>query len=114
MGLRDNLPEFIDALKRFLEPYQGPSVTLYRGELEARYRERKYGIAWTANLKTAEMFARRRSPLGQGPGVVLKAEATPDVIVADLKLLSSHAANSDEHEYLVDPRLIHEIISIVG
>ena len=113
MGLRDDLPDLIDTMRRFLKPYQGPPVTLYRGELEARYTNGIFGIAWTTNLTTAEMFARRRVPLQEGPGIVLKIEATADVIVADLKRHSAHATNIGEEEYLVDPRLIRNMISVV-
>jgi hypothetical protein len=114
MGLRDDMPDLIDAFRRFIQPYQGPTVTLYRGELETRYAKGVCGIAWTTSLRTAEMFARRRVPLQEGPGVVLKIEATAEVIVADLKQFSTHATNIGEDEYIVDPRLIQDMISVVG
>jgi hypothetical protein len=43
-GLRENLPIFVDALKCHLPRYDGPSMTLFRGELEARHKQGIYGI----------------------------------------------------------------------
>ena len=114
MGLRDDMRDLVDAFRRFIKPYQGPTLTLYRGELEARYADGVYGIAWTTNLNTAEMFARRRVPLQEGPGVVLRIEATTEVIVADLKRFSQHTVNIGEDKYIVDPRLIQGLISVVS
>jgi len=80
-------------------------LTLYRGELESRYRMGVYGISWTPIFEKAKQFADRRSP-DEGRGVVLKIEATPNMIVAAVKEFFKHTLTLGEDEYLVDPRLI--------
>jgi hypothetical protein len=104
-GLRDDLPHLIDAFKYLLPPYTGEGLTLYRGELESRYRMGVYGISWTPIFEKAKQFADRRSP-DEGRGVVLKIEATPNMIVAAVKEFFKHTLTLGEDEYLVDPRLI--------
>jgi hypothetical protein len=114
MGLRDDMPDLIDAFRRFVKPYRGLELTLYRGELESRHAKGIRGIAWTSNLATAKMFASRRLPLQEGPGVVLQIEATQEMIVAAVKDFTQHTVSIGEDEYIVDPRLIHGKISVVG
>lgn len=101
----------VDVLKHLLPIYDGPSVTLYRGELFSRYEMGVYGMSWTTRTKVADTFAKRRSYLGEGPGIVLKIEATPDVIVACLEQTSSgeHTKWIGEYEYILDPRLIRNV-----
>lgn len=111
-GLREHLPHLIDAFKYLLPPYTGKSITLYRGELESRHRSGVYGISWTPLIETAEMFAHRRW-LSEGSGVVLKIEATPDMIVAAVKEFSEHTLRLGEDEYVVDPRLLAGRVSVV-
>lgn len=113
MGLRDDMPNLIDAFRRFVKPYRGPELTLYRGELESRHAKGICGISWTPNLAIAKMFADRRVPLGEGLGVVLRIEATKEMIVAALRDFTQHTAYIGEDEYIVDPRLIRGKISVV-
>jgi hypothetical protein len=98
-------PIFVDALRRFVPPYLGPAVTLYRGELHSRHLVAVYGMAWTSNLNVAEMFARRRADLG-ACGVVLQIDARPEEIVC---VRPAHSDHLGEDEYIVDPRLIHGV-----
>jgi hypothetical protein len=97
---------FVDALRRLVPPHEGEPMPLYRGELRSRHLLGVYGIAWTAKLDIAEMFARRRVALQEGPGVVLQIEASPDTIVC---ARPAHSNKLGEEEYLVDPRTIHSI-----
>jgi hypothetical protein len=60
------MPDLIDAFRRFVKPYRGPELTLYRGELESRHAKDIRGIAWTPNLATAKMFAHRRMHFAEG------------------------------------------------
>jgi hypothetical protein len=60
------------------------------------------------------MFADRRVPLKEGPGVVLQIEATKEKIAAAVRDLTQHTVNVGEDEYIVDPRLIRRKISVAG
>ena len=106
-GLREKLPCLVDALRFFLPRYEGPSMTLYRGELASRHSEGIIGISWTPILSTAQIFAHRRS--GEGRGVVLKIEASPEMIVTALRHHSDWTLTLEEDEYIVDPRLIGSV-----
>lgn len=107
-SLKGDLVYFVDALKMLVPPYSGPSLKLYRGELEARHQNRIYGIAWTSRLEAAVVFARRREP-DEGTGVVLEIDATPSMIV--VRCEDSHLWNH-EQEYIIDPRHIQEVRSL--
>jgi hypothetical protein len=72
-----------------------------------------YGISWTPIFVKAKQFADIRSP-EEGHGVVLKIEATPNVIVAAVKEFSQQTLTLGEDEYLVDPRLIQGMVSVVS
>jgi hypothetical protein len=110
-ALKENLVELIEAFKFLLPPYIGPGLTLYRGELESRHIMNVYGISWTPILDVAKMYADRRDD-DEGAGVVLKIEATPDMIVASLQQFSDHTSYLVENEYLIDPRTISGRVSI--
>ena len=69
-----------------------------------------YGIAWTSSLQQAENFAERRRIVYEGEGIVLKINALPEMIVVGP---NDHSSRIEEHEYLVDPRLIRGV-SIAG
>jgi hypothetical protein len=101
----------VDALKRHLFPYAGPALTLYRGELLSRYNGGSYGLSWTPFIEVATMFADRRVPLGEGQGVILEVEATPDMIVACVPQTSSggHTSWLQEYEYILDPRSVRGV-----
>ena len=59
------------------------------------------------------MFAHRRVPLQEGRGVVLKIEATQEVIVADMNEFPENAIDIED-EYIVDPRPIHDKVYVIG
>src|SRR5271157_1198533 len=83
-GMKGDLPQIIDAFKYLLPPYTGEGLTLYRGEVELRHTMGVYGISWTPIFEKAKQFAVRRWP-DEGSGVVLKIEATPNMIVTAVK-----------------------------
>jgi len=95
----------IDALKHLLPPYSGSGRKLYRGELESRRADGKYGMAWTPCIESAGVFARRRFP-NEGRGVVLEIDATPEMIIAGP---TAHSSSLGEDEYVIDPRLIQAV-----
>lgn len=111
-GLRQDLPHLVDAFKYLLPPYTGEGLTLYRGEVESRHIMGVYGISWRPIFEKAKQFADIRSP-DEGRGVVLKIEATPNMIVAAVKDYSQHTLALGENEYFVDPRMIHGKVRVV-
>jgi len=112
-GLRENLFHFVDALRYLLPPYAGAGLTLYRGELEARYSAGIGGISWTPMVEKAWEFANRRFP-DEGRGAVLMIEANPEMIVAAMRDHSNHTLTSGEDEYMVDPKAIQGRVVVVG
>jgi hypothetical protein len=101
-GLKDDIAVFADALRRHRPPYDGPSIRLYRGELEARHLTGTYGIAWTTHIEVAESYARAR--WDEGDNVVLRIDAPREIIVATPTKHSSETIY--EYEYIIDPREI--------
>jgi hypothetical protein len=106
LGLENDLPVFIDALRHHLPDYTGPAVTVYRGEVEARHKLQIYGISWTSDLEIATEFACNRETAKEGHGVVLRTEASPESIVAEPSMI---LCARPEFEYLIDPRLIQTV-----
>ncbi|MBX3492129.1 MAG: hypothetical protein KF899_04160 [Parvibaculum sp.] len=89
-------------LRVLLPSYTGPAVRLWRGELAANARYRRYGASWTASRDIAEAFAqseiRRQS---RGGTVVLETLAPPDAILCARTLHPDHL-ESNEQEFIVD------------
>lgn len=103
--LKDSLYLFIDAIRYFAPPYSGQGLTLYRGQSVSRHDNRVYGISWTSEYKIAVEFSRLRDT----PGIVLRVDATPEMIAVYVPDYISAGRTKEEDEYLVDPRLIREI-----
>jgi hypothetical protein len=88
---------FFAGLRVLLPPYDGPAVTLYRGQLKEHL-----GISWSSNFWVAEAYAR----LGcftQRPrhgAILIRATIPPSMIISAL-------GNKDE-EYVVDPRWLKD------
>jgi hypothetical protein len=49
----------LDALWKLLPPYDGPAMTLYRGESFWNRRRRSYGMSWTRYRDMGEGYAKR-------------------------------------------------------
>jgi hypothetical protein len=47
----------VKALHVLLPPYNGPGVTLYRGDSAWHCLRRTYGLSWSASLDVADSFA---------------------------------------------------------
>jgi hypothetical protein len=104
--LADDLTVFVDVLRRFLNPYAGPGMTLYRGEILKRHRIAQYGIAWTTDRKVAEGFAELRTLL-DGGGVLLRCHVPSHAIIS---APTAHSADwLREYEYIVDPRSLSNV-----
>jgi hypothetical protein len=98
-------PILAATLKTLLPPCGCPAQTLYRGEALERHQARIYGMSWTTNVEVARMFAGRRVR-GTPGGVLLKIAASPEMIFC---APNENSRRMGEHEYLIDPRMIHEV-----
>lgn len=105
-ALKDDLCLFTDAIRCFAPPYIGDELTLYRGQSRTKHENGIYGIAWTSRYEIAEQF----SGLRDTPGIVVKVDASQDMILAHLpdfiSTRKTDPANKLEYEdeYLLDPR----------
>lgn len=107
-ALKENLCLFTDAIRCFAPPYIGNGLTLYRGQSRTRHENGIYGIAWTSRYEIAEQF----SGLRDTPGIVVKVDASQDMIVVHvpdcISTRKTEPANKLEYEdeYLLDPRKV--------
>jgi hypothetical protein len=105
-ALKEDLRLFTDAIRYFAPPYVGDELTLYRGQNRTRHENGIYGIAWTSRYKIAEQFSRLRDT----PGIVVKIDASRDIIVVHvpdfISTRKTEPGNKLEYEdeYLLDPR----------
>jgi hypothetical protein len=99
----------LNALRILLPRYDGPVVSLYRGENTDRWTQGSLGFAWTLREDIARMFARGlNAGYGKG-GILLSTDAPTEAIIAGP---SRHSVYLDEHEYVVDPRCLRDIVPI--
>ncbi len=103
--IRDEIGDdaiLLRALGVLLPVYEGPDLTLYRGETMFCRRRGRYGISWTRDLAVAREFAAGEMRSCVGGSVVLRAAVPANAII-----FSPHLSGSDtygESEYLVDRR----------
>ncbi|ROL66696.1 hypothetical protein BHU25_20775 [Pseudomonas vranovensis] len=95
----------IEMLWKWLPPYQGPDLLLYRGENVDRLAEGRIGTAWSPQEKTARMFASGWNAAGKG-GVILETLAPAEAIIAGP---SAHSKRIQEYEYTIDWRKLGSI-----
>jgi hypothetical protein len=113
-ALKEDLCLFTDAIRYFAPPYIGDGLTLYRGQSRNRHKKGVYGIAWTSKGDVAEQFSRLRDK----PGIVVKVEASQDMIVVHvpdyvLTRKSDPASKWEyEDEYLLDPRKLPGMVTM--
>jgi hypothetical protein len=97
---------FTDAIRYFAPPFTIDGLTLYRGQSRIRHESGIYGLAWTSRYEIAEQFSRLRD----SPGIVVKVDASQDMIVVRvpdyISTRKTDPANELEYEdeYLLDPR----------
>jgi hypothetical protein len=84
-------------------PIAAQALRSIAGEQLERHLQGLHGIAWTARIETAQMFATRRTLLKDGIGIVLCADVLAHAIAAGP---TAHSISLKEDEYIVDPRLI--------
>jgi hypothetical protein len=100
----DNL--LLDALYLLLPCYEGPGLTLYRGESFSRWQHGAYGSAWSTKIDVARMFARGLNAMYPRGGVLLSTDAPANAIITGP---SAHSVWLQEYEYVVDRRKLREV-----
>ena len=100
---RDNLLraefEYDKDAKKFYDSLPA-RVTIYRGTCVEETENRRYGISWTTDLKTAEFFAYR---FGKEGRCILKAEVLKKDIMAIM------TSRNESEVIVLNPRLIEKI-----
>jgi hypothetical protein len=115
-ALKEDLYLFTDVVRYFAPPYIGDGLPLYRGQSLTRHENGIYGIAWTSRYEIAEQFSKLRDT----PGIVVKVDASQDMIVVRLpdyiRTPKTDPANELEYEdeYLLDPRTFAGRVSVAG
>jgi hypothetical protein len=97
------------ALRTWLPIYDGPGLTLYRGESAARYEAGRQGFNWTPKRAVAEMFGRGLNAMYPGGGLLLRCEVTPEAIISEP---DGHSRYLQEDEYVVDPSMLQGVVVI--
>jgi hypothetical protein len=97
----------VRALRRVLPKYQGPAITVYRGQFCYLHNEGSIGVSWTSDIDVARGFADNETSRSWEDGtVLLKAIAPPEAIICDMKPYGDYYG---EDEYLIDPARLPSI-----
>ena len=99
----DNLV-FVSALRLFLPAYEGPTLTLLRGDSFWNWERRSYGASWSADRDVAKSDALQARRVRLGGSVLLQASAPPEAIV-----FAPASGHGNEQRHIVDRRLLHEV-----
>ncbi len=91
--------ELVRLLRVVFPPYEGPDLTLYRGE-NGGWARRTPSLSWTRDIQIARDYAQESGRLHELGGVLLQASIPAERIIADL---ADHD-HADEQEVLVDAR----------
>ncbi|WP_449414434.1 hypothetical protein [Pandoraea soli] len=83
-----------------LPRYEGPSLTLYRGESTERFNAGRIGLCWSSQRRTAEMFGSGLNAYYSGGGVLLSANVDAMAIISGP---GKHSRWLGEEEYTIDP-----------
>ena len=95
-------------LRRFLRPYTGMPVELYRGENWNRWQNRSIGFAWTSGVEVARMFGRGLNAVQSG-GVLLRANFKPEAIISGP---DDHSKYLGEDQYTIDPFSLSDVSAV--
>jgi len=87
-------------LRHALPSYEGPALTLWRGENVDRWESQQTGFAWTSELEIARMFGRGLNAVNSG-GLLLEGRFEPAAIISGP---SDHSHYLGEGQFTVDPR----------
>src|SRR5918994_1138122 len=91
---------FVSALRLFLPAYEGPTLTLLRGDSFWSWERRSYGASWSAHREVAKSDALQARRVRLGGSVVLQASAPPEAIV-----FAPASGHRNEQRHMVDRRL---------
>jgi hypothetical protein len=72
----------LDALRRLLPAYDGPSVCLFRGEPWKDYSVQHHGICWSSDREAAELYARGLNAMTGRGGVLIETSGPADAIIS--------------------------------
>ncbi len=101
----NNDRKLLDLLRKFLPPYDGCGLFLFRGENIDRFNDFRIGFCWTQNQQKASQFARGLNACGKG-GVLLKAWVPASSIIAGVH---PHSEYLGEYEITVDSTGIEQL-----
>lgn len=94
-------------LSASLPGYNGEGLILYRGELRFLYESGQIGFCWTPKIEVATKFARGLNAAGPGGGVLLKAFAPSEAVLAPP---NAHSSNQmKKFEYTCIPNKLIDI-----
>lgn len=105
--MRDDLV-LCEGLRALLPRYNGPALTIYRGEGHSNRRRRTYGLAWSADREVAKCFAANNVDKYRGGTVLLQAHASADAIICAPALMEE-LPHAPECEYIVDRRRLSDV-----
>ena len=91
--------KLINLLRILLPPYNGVTLHLYRGENQIRFNAGSIGLAWTTEIRVAQMFGQGLNSCPSG-GILLKAKFQPEAIICEP---NRHSKYLGEYQYTVDP-----------
>lgn len=97
--------QLVQLLRHILPSYNGPPMTLFRGENLERWRTGTIGPCWTPQIETARMFGSGLNAVGDG-GILLKALCPSQSIISTP---SEHSRCLDEEEFTIDPSMLSGI-----
>lgn len=90
----------VQTLRRWLPPFHGDGLVLYRGESAERVTHKQYGLCWTTKIEVASMFASGLNAVLPAGGVLLRAFASRDAVISGP---GRHSVYLGEAEHTVDP-----------
>lgn len=96
----------VQLLREVLPRYEGPSLTLYRGESWERFQDSRIGLCWSSQRHTAEMFGQGLNAYYPGGGVLLSATVDATAILSGP---GKHSRWLGEAEYTIDPHRLTEL-----
>jgi len=96
----------MDALWVLLPRYDGPGLTLYRGDGMANRKHRSYGLSWTRERDVGLAYAASRRSRYTDGTVLLSTFAPPEAIICAPFL---HDNRFEECEYVVDRRRLNKV-----
>lgn len=91
-----------DFLRRTLPPYEGETVTLFRGENLERWSAGVVGFAWTPDIAVARRFGKGLNA-DQTGGVLLKCIMSPTSIISGP---NAHSNYLGEQQFTIDPFVV--------